>query len=422
MSDRRRHRSFLVRATDDLNRPALALGLVVVAVMAVMVWVSIIAINGVPFSNPYKVKALVPAGAPLLKDGDEVRVAGRRAGQVRKVEVGSGGALLSIDLDQGPVGPGASTRVRLRGLAGAVYVELDRGDTSRPLPEGSTIPLRTSSTTTQLTDVVAGFRRDTRRALARTLPAYGAGLIGRGEDLNRLIGQLARTLPDTTAVLRAFAPRPGALADLLAQARLTTRGFAGPADARDLEALLPPGHETLRALGSVRARLGDSIAATPPLEDEVRATLPLADPLLADADAAVRALRPGVDELAATLPDLNALLGREADLARVSALARGAAPVLAVARPLVRELRTGALSLPPVARALIPLADYLARFPRELYDAPDGFRRWGGFRYAEGQASGSRAVRFSMILTCAKARDAYPAPGAAESQESSCRF
>jgi hypothetical protein len=53
-------------------------------------------------------------------------------------------------------------------------------------------------------------------------------------------------------------------------------------------------------------------------------------------------------------------------------------------------------------------------------EAPLGFTRWGDFRYDFGKGAGHKAVRFSMVFTCAHARDPYPAPGAAGKERSPC--
>lgn len=408
------------RAAQRLERHTLALGIVVLALMAAMTYVSIIAINGVPFSDTYRVKLTVPADAPLLKDGDEVRVAGQRAGQVRRVErADGGGTLLTVELDEGPIGRDARAAVRLRGLAGSVYVAITRGDVSRPLPEDGVLPLARSGAGVELTDVLAGFDADTRRVLARTLEAYGNGLRGRGPELNRALGDLDPALRDLQPLLRALRPQPGALAAALRSMAGTTRAFARPG-ARELEPLLRASSGAGAAIAQERRALGAAIDELRPFEDAALRTLPLADLLLGDAASASRALAPAVRRLAAALPEVDRLLAQRPELAELPRLARAARPVLAPAGPLLIELRPTAGLLAPLANPLDSLAVHLAPYERELFLAPDGFVRWGQFTYPDGQAPGHRAVRFAPVFTCHRGRTPYPKPGEALEHSQEC--
>lgn len=411
----------LLHATERLDRHPLALGVLVLVVVGFLSYLSVIAINGIPFSDPYRVRAEVPAGAPLLKDGDEVRIAGQRAGTVRDVAIGrNGGALLSMDLDEGPIGRDATATVRLRGLAGATYTEIDPGDVGHPLPEDGLIPPSRTGSGVELTDVVDAFDPSTAGALRRTLSTYGIGLLGRGADLNQVAGDLAPALTDAVPLLRAATPGDGELAGLLAGLRRTARGFATPGE-RDLAGLLGPAAATFGTLDARGADLQTSIDRLVPVSREARRTLPVADVLLAEASPTVRALTPTMDALARALPAVDGLLEQRRALPALSRLADRATPVLADAQPLLRELAPAAGSLAPLAEPLGSLSGYMARYAGDIFLAPDGFTRWGRFRYPDGQAPGARAVRFAPVFTCARARDPYPAPGAALDQEQPCR-
>jgi len=392
----------------------------VLAVAAVITYLSIIAINGTPFSDPYRVRIETPADAPLLKDGDEIRIAGQRAGQIRRVALGrSGGALLDVDLDDGPIGRDATATVRLRGLAGATYVELNPGSTSNPLPEDGLVPRARTRSGVELTDVVDAFDPGTAGAVRRTLDAYGRGFTGRGGDLHRALGDIGPALETTTPLLRAATSPRGELARLLGATERVARGFATPGGS-DLEGLLPPAAATLTTTAARRAAIQAAITRRPVLAATAQAALPDADALLDDATIAVRRLQPAVVALSDALPDLRRLLRRRADLASLAALADRARPVLRAATPVLRELTPTAASLAPLAAPLRTLSEHLAPYERDLFLAPDGFTRWGGFRYGVGQAPGARAVRFLPVFTCMRARDPYPEPGEALTHSEGC--
>lgn len=419
MRDARRQLS-LTRGSERLAQHEIVLGLAVVAVMALAAWISIIAISGIPFANPYRLEAVIPAGAPLLKDGDDVRVAGQRAGQVRGVEPGPGGAtLIKMDINEGLVGRNARARVRIRGLAGSVYVDVTRGDTSRPLPSGSRLPVTRTSSGVQLVSVIAGFDRAARDAMSRSLERYGGGLAGQGSVLNTAIGDLAPTTERLGPLMQALSPRPGDLSGLMRGARLTMRGFA-PSGSRELGPLLTSSAEVMAAIAERRDALTAMIDRLRPFEDEARASLPLARATLVDAERAVTDLEPGARELVAALPALNRLLATRRPLESVGPLARAALPVVTEAVPLVSELRDPARTLAPLATPLGPFSAYMASYRDDLYRAPDAFTQWGGNRYDFGMASGARAVRFAPVFTCQFARNPYPAPGTADNDRKAC--
>jgi virulence factor Mce-like protein len=416
---RRRRRQFtLTRAAERLDRHHLALGLAVGAVAAVTAVVSVMAIDGLPFSNPDQVRAIVPADAPIVRPGDEVRVAGQRVGEVRGVESTEQGRRLSMDVDGVTVSRDASATVRLRGLAGAVYIELDPGE-GASAPEGWTIPASRTAAGTQLTDVVAAFDQKTRGALSQTLFGYGAGMAGRGQDLNRAFGDLPPTLERGTPLLHSLNPSPGALSGLVAGAGSTLHAAAGNRD-DDVAGLISGASGTLGATAAEAGALSDSIHRAPPAMDAARAVLPEADPLLDDLTRASRALSPGVGALARAIPDVNALLANRPALDRLTDLARKANGTVGLAAPVLRDLRPGLLTFPPLLSAAEPLTGYVGRFPDDVLAGPTGFTTWGDFSYADGQASGHRAVRFTPVFTCAPGRDPYPGPDQAGKDRKSC--
>jgi virulence factor Mce-like protein len=415
---RRRRRPSLTHAAERLDRHHLALGVWVAAVAAVAAVVSVMAIDGLPFTNPDHLEAIVPADAPIVRPGDEVRVAGQRVGEVRDVDSTEQGRRVSMDVDGAGVTEAASARVRLRGLAGAVYIELDPGN-GPDAPDGWTIPASRTGTGTQLTDVVAAFDRKTRGALSQSLVAYGAGMAGRGQDLNQALGDLPPTLERGTPLLRSINPRPGALSGLVAGTGATLHAAAGSRD-DDVAGLISGASGTLGATAAEHDALSAAISRAPATMNTARQVLPEADPLLDDLTRASRALSPGMRALSGAIPDVNALLGNRPALDRLSDLARKANGTVGLAAPVLADLRPGLLTFPPLLSAAEPLTSYVGRFPDDVLAGPTGFTTWGNFSYDEGQAPGHRAVRFTPVFTCAPGRDPYPGPDQAGKDRQSC--
>ena len=430
-------------AADRRRRDAV-LGALFVLVVGVAAWLSTVAIDGGPLSDPYGVEIVVPPGAPLLKDGDDVRIAGERAGVVRDVRaatareserasgtavpdaaaVASSGAtpaadrratVVRVDLDEGPLGRDARAAVRLRGVAGAVYVDIDPGDASRPLADGARLvgPARAA---TQLADVAEMFDATTQRAVRRTVQGVGGGLRGRGDELNHVVAALPTTLERATPLLRATSPAPGALRGLLGDAGPVLR--AADADG-DLGRSVPALRRVVDALPD--DALGETVRALPPAQDQLRAVLPEADRLLADAGATADGLRPATAALRDALPAANAALAGTRGIQAFRRLGEAATPVVRQATPVLREVRDPAALLAPIAEPLGPLSAYTAPYRTDIVEAVTGFNRWGNFAFDDGLAKGARAVRFSMVLTCHKNRNPYPAPGEASTERKACQ-
>src|SRR3954451_3155950 len=95
-------------ATTRGDGPDGRLGLVVLAVAAVLFYLSVTALEGSPLESPYRVAVVLPAGSPVVKTGDEVRLGGERAGEVEDVTLSGQRGKATLRLDGGQVGRGAT--------------------------------------------------------------------------------------------------------------------------------------------------------------------------------------------------------------------------------------------------------------------------------------------------------------------------
>ncbi|MFL5822355.1 MAG: MlaD family protein [Solirubrobacteraceae bacterium] len=394
------------------------LGAMLVALLGLAAWLSTVAIDGLPWASPYQVRLELPQGGPVLHAGDEVRIGGEPAGQVQSVSLAPGSrrrAVATLSLDQGfRVGAGASARVRPRGLAGAVYVDLDPGNLARAHASRALI---SATGGVQITDVISGFDAQARRALRQVLTGYGTGLAGRGITLGRVLQDAPPLLVDSGKVLGALRPEPGALAGVIGGARTVAGALSTP---RRLPQLVSLATAVVGATGSGARNIAAAIRALPGLERTGATVLPDADRLLSALTRTSRALRPGISALDAALPSLQSIERSGPDVSVLAQIADPARSALHALVPALVELVGPASGLRPLSSPIARLASVLIPDRTELIQAPLGFTRWGNFRYDFGTGAGHRAVRFSMVLTCALARDPYPRPGAAIKERKPC--
>jgi hypothetical protein len=267
--------------------------------------------------------------------------------------------------------------------------------------------------------VIAGFDADARRALAQTLTGYGSGVAGRGVAAGHAIASAPSVLSDAISVMTAATPRPGALADAIGGASAVSDALA-PAGSTTLPQLVSAARRVLDATGAHAATLAATLAAVPGAERAGADVLPGAETLLSRLGSATDALEPGVSALTAALPGVRSLEGDGGSISELAATAGTARSALSAVRPAMSALIGPASGLTPMSAPIATLAKVLIPYRTELVQAPLGFTRWGNFTYGFGTGAGHRAVRFSMVFTCAKARDPYPSPGAASRERKPC--
>jgi phospholipid/cholesterol/gamma-HCH transport system substrate-binding protein len=350
----------------------LLVGVATVLVTIVAVFLSYNANQGLPFVPTYDLTAEVPDAAGLVK-GNEVRVGGKRVGIVRSIDAhqrANGQTVAKLDLKLEttvePVRSDAQVTVRPRSPLGLKYVELVRGVSGKPLPDGAALPASAARKSVDLDEVLNAFDAETRRSGQIALDALGTGLTGRGADVNRLL----EAAPELTGSLRRVAAN-------VASPRTNLRGFIRGLDrtvselapvARELGSLVASSDVTAGALASVSDRLAEGIGETPPTEAVGIRALAASRPALQEAAALIRDVRPGAPLLLPATRRLHAALETGTPvLRRAVALAGRLESTLAAVERLSRDPATRR-TLDRLLAALVsakPTVDFVAPFQIE---------------------------------------------------------
>ncbi len=326
-------------------------GAVTTLIVIVAVFLAYNANSGLPFVPVYRVSVEVPDAARLT-DNNEIRIGGHRVGVVESIDAiqpsdsnltaqaggrGEGAnttggviARLNLKLDKAaePLPKDSIFRVRYRSSFGLKYLEIIRG-TGDPAPEGYTfdgtddggscaVPVDPQSFASEIGDharngcfqeqtefdqIADTFDTKTRTAARTNLEGYGNAFAGRGTSLNDAIAGIeplfrglkpvTDTLIEPSTRLERFFPELGDAARIVApvaaqQAHLFTRAAIAFA-----------------AISSDPRALEETISETAPTLATGIDVLPRQRPFLADLATLGRVLRPGVEDLRATLPVLN---------------------------------------------------------------------------------------------------------------------
>ena len=319
--------------------------------------------------KPFELKAeFQTAQAVVPGQGQTIRVAGVRVGDVEKVELvdGAGVVTFAIDREFLPIYRDATILMRpLTGLK-SMFFELDPGTKgSGEYEEGDVVPMANTAPDVNFHEILAALDADTRAYLRLLLVGAGKGLDGRDRELGKLLGHLGPINRNLGILNRTVAERRRELARFTHNMNvLTTR--VGQAE-----------HELTRLVGSASQYLGTLAEQDPDIQRLVR--------LLPDTLAVGRTTLISMREFANVLgPTFNELRPFARNLDELNASTRQFAeqitPILEdEIRPFVREardrapdIRRGATRFAAATPRLTTVAEKLNRLANMASHNPGG--------------------------------------------------
>jgi ABC-type transporter Mla subunit MlaD len=337
--------------------------LAILSLLALLAAAFVAAGAGEPGS--YKVRAIFDNAAFVVK-GEDVKVAGVRVGKISDLGVTEDNkAAITLNIEDPAFQDfraDATCKVRPQSLIGEEYVDCvptKPRQAGEPLPpalkeveEGvRLLPVTNTSASVDLDLIGEALRRPYRERLSIIIAELGAGVAGRGKDLNEVIRRANPALKETDAVLRILARQNDTLEQLavdsdeimvpLARERRTVTGFIE--DAGDVAQATAERREALQA----------NFRKLPNFLRELR-------PTMARLGSLADEMTPVVSDLGDTAPRLNTLLrnlgpfsraGTPA-LQRLGDVAEPGIPALNASRPIIADLRALNRELAPVADTL----------------------------------------------------------------------
>ncbi len=355
--------------------------------------------------TPFELKAeFSTAQAVAPGQGQTVRISGVRIGDIAKVDLVEGRAIVTLDVD-----PRYASMVRedakalLRPKTGLkdMFVELDPGSPDAPaVREGFTIPVTNTLPDVNPDEILAALDADTRDYLKLLVGGAGEGLEGRGEDLREVLRRFEPTHRDLARVTKLVARREGHLRRLISSLGELSGELAGKDE--DLAEFVTANATVLRAFAREQENITGAVDRLPGTLRETTATLGkverLADvlgPAVTDLrpaarrlDEANRALRPFVTEAAPILRE------------RIRPFARSARPTIAALREPAQRL---AGTTPDLTRSFGALNQFLnlvgynenGREGPDVKTRDEGYLFWvawllhnGGALFGTGDANG----------------------------------
>jgi phospholipid/cholesterol/gamma-HCH transport system substrate-binding protein len=258
--------------------------------------------------KPFTVKVeLANAQAVQPGQGQTIRTAGVEVGQIGKVELEDGIAVVEMQLkpeyDEGFVREDASALLRTKTGLKDMFVELDPGE-GRPLKEGGRVQLANTAPDIDPDEVLAALDADTRAYLQLLVSGAGKGLKGHGNDLRETFRRFGPLHRDLNRVTAAIAERRGNLKRLIHNYSELVEELGGKD--KDLTRLVRASNAVFDSFAAEDQNISRFVAKLPGSLRQTKVTLGKVDRLGRRLGPALESLRPPFRKLdeanAAVLP------------------------------------------------------------------------------------------------------------------------
>jgi phospholipid/cholesterol/gamma-HCH transport system substrate-binding protein len=314
--------------------------------------------------------------------GQTVRVAGMRVGDVGEVKLHEGRARVRLDLDRehdGLVRRDASVLLRPRTGLKDMFLALDPGSRSEPaIPEGGTIHVDNTLPDVNSDEILASLDADTRAYLKLLIGGAGKGLAGRSNDLREVFRRLGPLHRDLAAINSEVVKRRRNLSRLIHNYGSTVSRL-GKED-EDLTALVGNASRVFGRLAEEDASISAAVQRLPGALAQTEEALVNVRELGDVAGPAFRALRPAFSQVDEANAELRPLAEKGEPILRTKL------------RPFVRAAQ-------PVVDDLLPAARNLSEASPDLRESFYGINRFfnmaahnpGGREQLSGDAEQDRA-------------------------------
>ncbi|MDX6536061.1 MAG: phospholipid/cholesterol/gamma-HCH transport system substrate-binding protein, partial [Gaiellales bacterium] len=294
--------------------------------------------------KPFKLKAAFStAQAVTPGQGQTVRVSGVRIGDIAKVDLKNGLAVVTMDIDRkfsDLVHTDAKALLRPKTGLKDMFVDLQPGTNSTPVAkENFTVPVSNTLPDVNPDEIYSALDGDTRDYLRLLVNGAGNGLKGRGSDLREVFRRFEPTHRDLALVTGKLAQRHENLRRLIHNLNVLNTELAskGP----ELAQLIDSSSAVFRAFASEQKNVSSTVRELPSALKQTTKTLGKVQTFAQVLKPTAEALRPAARDL----DNANAA---------VTPLAKEAAPIVRdQIRPFVRQAR-------PVVRSLKPASENLA--------------------------------------------------------------
>jgi phospholipid/cholesterol/gamma-HCH transport system substrate-binding protein len=300
-------------------------------------------------SDFYKLNVELQTGQAVVPgQGQTINIAGVKVGDVQKVRLRNGVAVVSVNMDKkyAPVYRNAHVLLRPKTGLKDMFLALDPGTKDAgALPSGGTIPVANTLPDVNPDEVLSSLDADTRDYLQILLSAGGEAFTDKpghegqaSADLRQTFKRFEPTNRDLAAIMSQISQRKRNVRRVIHNFRLITDELARTDGT--LGRFVESSNENFAAFAAQDANLREALGLLPDTLQVTERTLGKADKLGLTAKSAFQNLRPFARNLGPALRDVRPFLRETTPVIK-----NQLRPFTRIARPTVRDLRPTAADL-----------------------------------------------------------------------------
>jgi phospholipid/cholesterol/gamma-HCH transport system substrate-binding protein len=344
--------------------------------------------------------------------GQTVTIAGVNVGEIDKVEVKDGRAIVTMKIRQKyaeRVKTDATLLLRPKTGLEDMVIEMSPGTEGAPrVEEGHVIPVQNTLPDVKFDQILAALDRDTRDYLRLLVNGAGGGLRDRGDDLAATFKRFEPGARDLRRITSALEDRRQNISRSVHNLRLLVEAVGEKDD--DLAQLIDSSNAVFRSFVAQDQNLREALQLLPSTVQATQVNLDKADQLARELGPTLQQLRPTARALGPALRQTRPFLTQSTPIIRDQV------------RPFVRDVRPVVRSLRPAAQGLSNLTPDLVRSFKVLnylvntlaYNPPgkadEGFLFWAGWTNHLGtlvfgnQDAHGPLRRGTVVVSCSTAR------------------
>ena len=336
-------------------------------------WVPVIGKDFYTITGAFSTAQAVTPG-----QGQTVDIAGVKVGEIAKVELDEGLAVITMKLDEkyrGRVHRDATALLRPRTGLRDMIVDLAPGSTGqRALPDGGRIPVSETLPDVNFDEILASLDADTRDYLQLLLGSGGEGLRGNGVALRRALKRFEPTGRALRRVNEGLAERRQNIRRVIHNFSLLTEELGAKDD--QLARFVDASNAVFTTLAEQDRNLQATVRELPGALEATRQGLGKVDAFAGELGPTLSSLRPAARALGPSLRATRPFLRASTPVIRddIRPFSRRARPFVSELRPTMRDLAAATPDLTTSFQVLNALFNTLAYNPAG--DSDEGYLFW----------------------------------------------